>query len=240
MKVNFTQVMQRNLRRRIDESDFRSDRKVAMESGVKPPQLHAILNGDMKGGPGVFALANIATTLNTGLDDIMGLSADGRPAMQLVIQMWEEGGRTYEALEPLKEFLCFYRAPTDRARNIKVHSIGDKTMMADCIRQVNLPFAQMVKSLIDSFAAFSPINRKKYEAVVNDYREAAEKGISISIQQLSIPPLLRLEEPLELTYQRLLLACSHPDHGALIATYALPLRPREESSPEEDMHRPHH
>lgn len=215
MAIPSAAVLRQNLRAAIDRSSFRSDNAVAKASDISASQLHAMLNGEMKHGPGALMLARTAGALGVGVDQLLGLQSAGRPSFNDLIEKWARDSKTLAALDYAADFFDVYHAPEPTSTRMRAYRIGGKSLAS---QSVGVPFRKAIQTLIDRFT-----DEEKQRAVMADYRSAFESGVHVSLQELHVPAIGRLRAPLDLKYQRLLLGCRGPENEKLVVNYAIPL-----------------
>ena len=213
MKNPLSDELQKNLRLIIDQSSFRSDSAVGKQSNVPPSQMHAMLNTDMKNGPGVFVLARVAETLGVGVDQLLGLQAKGRPSFNDLIQRWATEGRNLSCLDYAADYFDVYYAPDQNSRKMKVYRIGKRSLASQA---VGVHFIKAIQFLIDKFG-----DEEKQKSVIADYRKCCANGMLVTVEKLHVPAIGKLREPLDLEYQRLLLSCDGPK-GPVVVNYSIP------------------
>lgn len=215
--IDMSTIFRRKLTDKIERSSHRSHRSVSTAAGLSHASVNAMINPTSKAaqGPGVFNVARVCAELDTGIDELLGISECGRPSFNGLISRWADGKGNISAFEDVLDFITVFEMPEKNAKSIHITHLGKSSL---AVKKTGINSRFFFQETMNKFS-----NREARQTVIRDFCEMRDKDIDISIQALSVPKIAHMLRPVKINYQRLLLATVDDDHNRQILSYALPI-----------------
>lgn len=210
---NLDPMLKDRLRLIIERSGYRSNRAVAKASGMSSSQLNSILTEPKKFGPGAFLLANLCATLGTDPNTLLGISETGRPSFNSMISAWSTGGGSLASLDFARDYFDVFEIPQAIDTKLRITRLGAYSLAAEVTGiTVRIFFQEAMNQFSD------PIARRR---IIDEYSTMSDKKMDVSIQDVNIPKLNRMDNRVSIQTQRLLLRVTDEHGNPLIASYSL-------------------